>query len=461
MKKLTKILICLMLCVLSIGFVACDKRTEKEKNFTYPAAADAIKGNGGMAVQKGNYLYFVNGYKSITTEGLNKKSTFNVGSLMLMKLDEDGNIVTDEKGLLKDEYYISMHNKLCGYEATNLYIHGEYLYFATPTMEDESKETAGDKDVWAKERTLICRIKLDKTSKVETVYECGVKVENLEYEYYEEGGNLFILVYEKGNSYYADNGNNALIRVHANGKSSSLVATDVTDVVFAENTDEIFYLQDKELKQYNIATAGYTDYATLTNSLDLQFVANGELYATESVSAGDNSGTKLKVSNIANKSGFSDVYTYTESLTLSVTPDGLCVVGAGQDKLVLIRAGHAPIFINVEGASQVEVSGFVNGCVIYVVDKDEKHVIQSISYSNAVAGDTQTPRTLATLTLDVRKFDMASDENYLYLLSKQGSNNYLTRVKVRQNIEEKFEVVGVYENADIPAAEETPAEDEE
>ena len=70
MKKLTKILICLMLCVFSIGFVACDKRTEREKNFTYPAAADPIVGNGGMAVKKGNYLYFVNGYQSISNNDI-------------------------------------------------------------------------------------------------------------------------------------------------------------------------------------------------------------------------------------------------------------------------------------------------------------------------------------------------------------------------------------------------------
>ena len=31
MKKFTKILICLLLCVFSFSFVACDKRTDEEK----------------------------------------------------------------------------------------------------------------------------------------------------------------------------------------------------------------------------------------------------------------------------------------------------------------------------------------------------------------------------------------------------------------------------------------------
>ena len=53
MKKFYKILVCLLLCVFSLGFVACgdDERTPEEKAFTYPASGDAVYGNGGLAVQ--------------------------------------------------------------------------------------------------------------------------------------------------------------------------------------------------------------------------------------------------------------------------------------------------------------------------------------------------------------------------------------------------------------------------
>ena len=147
-----------MLCVFGLGLVACDKRTEKEKAFTYPKSSDYVYGNGGLAVRKGGYVYFVNGYKQVSNlENSNKNDKYTVGALMLMKLGENGELVTDEDGLVKDDYYISMSNKLCGYEATNLYIHGDYLYFVSPILENET----GD-EVWAKERVMFNRIKLDK-----------------------------------------------------------------------------------------------------------------------------------------------------------------------------------------------------------------------------------------------------------------------------------------------------------
>ena len=55
-----------MLCVFGVSFAACDKRSEKEKEFKYPSSSAEVIGNGGLAVQKGNYVYFVNGYKSIS-----------------------------------------------------------------------------------------------------------------------------------------------------------------------------------------------------------------------------------------------------------------------------------------------------------------------------------------------------------------------------------------------------------
>ena len=60
MKKFTKIMVCLLLCVMSVLFVACgDDRSDKEKDFTYSISGD-VYGNSGLAVQKGNYVYFVN-----------------------------------------------------------------------------------------------------------------------------------------------------------------------------------------------------------------------------------------------------------------------------------------------------------------------------------------------------------------------------------------------------------------
>ena len=250
-----------MLCVFGFGLVACgDPRTDEEKNFTYPSSGDTVYGNGGLAVKKGNYVYFVNGYQSID-DITNKKDTYTVGALMLMKLGSNGEVVTNDDGILKDEYFITMNNKLCGYEATNLFIHGSYLYFVSPCLENES----GD-EVWAKERVVFNRIKLDKSSEVEEVYSSGVKYGNIEYEYYEANGKLYILVLEKGESYYANNGTDALIRVDATSKSSSKIENNVSSIAFAKNSNEIFFAKHSNedehyyLKKYDIASNNASEY---------------------------------------------------------------------------------------------------------------------------------------------------------------------------------------------------------
>ena len=104
MKKFTKIIICLVLCVVSLTLVACKDSSKNKKNYVYPTSSDAVSGNDGLAVQCGSYIYFVNGMKTVESMS-NKKDTYTVGSLMVMKLDSNGQVIRDEDELAKDEKY--------------------------------------------------------------------------------------------------------------------------------------------------------------------------------------------------------------------------------------------------------------------------------------------------------------------------------------------------------------------
>ena len=447
-----------MLCVFGFGLVACDNRTPEEKNFTYPASSDTIYGNGGLAVRKGNYVYFVNGYKSVST-ATNKNDTYTVGSLMLMKLGVNGEVVTDDNGLLKDEYYITMSNQLCGYEATNLYIHGDYLYFVSPCLENES----GD-EVWAKERVVFNRIKLDKTSKVEEVYSSGVKYDQLEYKYYENNGGLYILAWEKGDSYYEDNGSNALIRVDATAKSSVIISNDVTHVVFAENFNEIFFEKHSSsdsyyyLKQYNIASNVVGNYTSFEKTFEPKFVSDGKIYITIAHDYG--STTDIKVSTIANKSGFELLYAYSDTVDVSVTPDGAAVVAVSGNVIKLILSAEKIAIITDDEATSIDIIGYTNGCILYY---DDVSNIKLVSYSNAIAGSSVEITTLTSIDAvqeDYAYFDLNEEENYLYFYKKSGDNYYLNRIKVNNNMGEAEEMFGAYLDADIPEVEEEVEEEE-
>lgn len=456
-----------MLCVLGFGFVACDKRTEKEKNFTYPSKSATVYGNGGLAVRKGNYVYFVNGYNSVADE-TNKNKSHKVGALMLMKLDSNGQVVTDENGLLKDEYYITMSNKLCGYEATNLFIHGSYLYFVSPCLENES----GD-EKWAKERVVFNRIKLDKTSKVEEVYSTGVQFDSLEYDYYENNDNLFILCYEQGKSKYNNNGENTLVRVDATGKSSKKISNNVSSVVFADNADEIFYVKDDtknsefELKQYNIVKNEKTDYETFDTSTTAKFVANGKVYVTQKHSIGDTS--DVLVSNIEGAKGFELFRAYDSSAELSITPDGSAIVMVKDNTISLVTGVDSTITITDEDVKDIHVIGYTNGSIVYysqnAKDGDEVYSVKIVSYYNYINGGDTEIKTLVSLSeIDTEAvnntyFDLG--DNYMYFFNKVGGNLYLHRVKLNNNSGEEAEMFGVYLEKDVPEVEDEEVVEEE
>lgn len=453
-----------MLCVFGFGLVACgDPRTEKEKNFTYPLGGDII-GNGGLSVRKGDYVYFVNGYKSIES-ATSKDETFTVGSLMLMKLDSNGQVVTNDEGLVQDDYYITMSNKLCGYEATNLFVWGDYLYFATPSLENES----GDK-VWAKERVVINRIKLDKSSEVEEVYSSGVKVENFKYQYYVNNGQLYILAWEKGASYYEENGTDALIRVDVASKSSSVVETNVQDVVFADNFNEIFFVkhtnEDKYyfLKQYDVASNATINYYADNKTFDIIDVQAGKVFITKAHEYG--SSTDVLSSTISSKSGFEMLYAYLTADSVYITSTGNVVLVAS-NVITIVKDVDDTKIITDEKATAINIIDDTNGCVLYYDKNDEGSSIKLVSYSDALADknvEIQTLTTILAVQEDCAYFDLNKEENMLYFYTIDGKNetsNYLHRLQVNYNIEAEDEMFGVYASDDVPEVEEENEDVEE
>ena len=60
MKRFLKIMFCLLLCVFTILPTACGKNDEDDGGYFKGDVNAPVVGNGGMAVRKGNYLYFVN-----------------------------------------------------------------------------------------------------------------------------------------------------------------------------------------------------------------------------------------------------------------------------------------------------------------------------------------------------------------------------------------------------------------
>ena len=123
MKKFITFTLCLLLCVATLGLSACGGN-KKEKVDTSVAS----RGNGGMVVTRGDYVYFVNGYNSYefySESNLDKK--FTVGGLYRAKLNSDGELSYNEDGSVATAERIS--SDLVGFEYTSLYVFGNYIYY--------------------------------------------------------------------------------------------------------------------------------------------------------------------------------------------------------------------------------------------------------------------------------------------------------------------------------------------
>jgi len=428
MKKFTKILICLILCVFGVSMFGCkDNRTPEEKAFTYPSSTSQTTGNGGMAVRVGNYIYFVNGFKKAGDSERNASNT--VGAVMLAKLNESGELVVNDNGEIKDDYFVRMSDKLSGFEATDLAVFGNYLYFTSVCQEDDAET-----DEWAKTLVDFNRIKLDKTGKVEKIYESTSSNTDVQFKYYEHNGEVKLLVFEKDE--------NKLVEVNTNGDVVNTIE-DVQNVNFANNYSEVFYVRSNDegnikFRTYKMGQSSAFLEHTSFSAPEVKFVENGFAYVLD-----NNVLTKYRTANAGEKTQVLDEFSTYKSVKLAPNGDALIVISEeGSGRIIeVINNGIVESYTLEEDATEVEVIGFGTGTVIY---RDNEKNIKSWNYSKANA----EPVLIATIAdMSTTYFDL--DGSFLYFFETVGSNEYLHRIIIDNGAQEA-ELVGVYVDDDIP-----------
>jgi len=428
MKKFTKILICLILCVFGVSMFGCkDNRTPEEKAFTYPSSTSQTTGNGGMAVRVGNYIYFVNGFKKAGDSERNASNI--VGAVMLAKLNESGELVVNDNGEIKDDYFVRMSDKLSGFEATDLAVFGNYLYFTSVCQEDDAET-----DEWAKTLVDFNRIKLDKTGKVEKIYESTSSNTDVQFKYYEHNGEVKLLVFEKDE--------NKLVEVNTNGDVVNTIE-DVQNVNFANNYSEVFYVRSNDegnikFRTYKMGQSSAFLEHTSFSAPEVKFVENGFAYVLD-----NNVLTKYRTANAGEKTQVLDEFSTYKSVKLAPNGDALIVISEeGSGRIIeVINNGIVESYTLEEDATEVEVIGFGTGTVIY---RDNEKNIKSWNYSKANA----EPVLIATIAdMSTTYFDL--DGSFLYFFETVGSNEYLHRIIIDNGAQEA-ELVGVYVDDDIP-----------
>jgi len=177
-------------------FAACSGLPVLQNN---PAKDAPVYGNGGLAVQKGDYLYFANGY----TPYANLKAGDNNGNAeypalyrakvnaqgkvdVKVEYDDDGEIIFDRAQTIENADIIA--KKVVGFESMGLYIFGDYIYYASP-----NNQKSGNLNLTSR-LVDFYRSKLDRSSDPERLYTTKEVGTSVQYTMLQIGSTVYLEV---------------------------------------------------------------------------------------------------------------------------------------------------------------------------------------------------------------------------------------------------------------------------
>ena len=184
--KISSFLLVFVLCIMAL--VGCTTA-----NLDLPSETAAVVGNGGLAVQKGEYLYFVNGYQSIKDmKSGDNKGGDEYSAIYRVKLNNNNELTFDENGNLENCDLII--DKVCGFEKTALYIFDDYIYYATPNTEKEVSDEVISSNF---ELTDFYRAKLDGTGRTH-IYKTSKASDDTKFAFYKANGanDVYLALYD-------------------------------------------------------------------------------------------------------------------------------------------------------------------------------------------------------------------------------------------------------------------------
>lgn len=465
MKKFIKSLVLVLLVCTSL-LAGCGKQGFKDN----PATNDVVIGNGGYAVQKGDYLYYVNGYIDNYKTTLQNNPELNKGNAVLgaiyrTKLVND-KVQYDENGFVKCTERVV--GDVVGFENGSFYIVDDYIYYITPHMNEDTSGTIRT------DYTNFYRVNVN-----------GLERENLyvsrttgvvDWNAYKIDGKTYLVIIEKSTDANGNTTNN-IVRVDGkSGKAKTLVEGVDTAVLNGNNFIDIsegkeyngfvYYTitDDKKvnkLGKVNIITGEtetYEPFSQATYSL-IDF-KNDSLYLTITLS----NSTKLNriaLNTNENLTNAEYVELTKTSYTSYYTIEGVL------NKLVVVDSSNVMYYLNngvserVLLTSAVTVVGLNNNCVFYI----ENSLLKCLDYTVDNATSETLGSTNKTYLLSLAsQVDFNSGKVYLFASytpessttsDSSSGNYYLNYISLFDKENSKF--VGAFAEGHTP---EKPSDEE-
>ena len=243
MKKSIKYVLALVLCLCFV-LVGCTPKLEMPKG--------NIDSNGGSVVMVGDYVYYANTFVDYTSlsGNANEDKTTNQNALYRVKTDEFGYTTRDDDDFIENIEKVT--TKISGFNNSNMFVVGNYLYFTSPNAHKNKK----GEDLF--KLTTLFRVKLDGTGRQEIL-----STETTQ-------GKLFLVTEETPYLLVFDNSKIIKLTIGDKlGKIETLVS-DVLDVVFPTNygkLDAFYYTTDISEQDKTAGLSGnYLHKFDLTNN---------------------------------------------------------------------------------------------------------------------------------------------------------------------------------------------------
>lgn len=219
-----------MLCSVVMA-AGCDKVDFKMPTPNAADYAGEVKSNGGFAVEKGNYVYFINGVASNTDD--NTYGKVEKGALMRITKAQLAAGEYNKAEILVPSLFVSKNMD------AGLFVHGDYLYYATPTTETNMEGVVENSYVDFK------RIKLDGSEEpMKEKFFHALDSTSLEYRFVKEGETVYCL--------YEENG--ALKSYNTDSKKTTVLVKGASDYFYDRkdvNNANVYYTMSVT---YDIAT---------------------------------------------------------------------------------------------------------------------------------------------------------------------------------------------------------------
>ncbi|MBE7088515.1 MAG: hypothetical protein E7370_03220 [Clostridiales bacterium] len=229
MQKSIKKIICLTVCsamaasvALTAGCSYYGAKALPEVNGDPIFVTEAAQSNGGFAVKKGAYIYFVNGTEVNTA--INDYGTPVKGALMRIHEDDFASRNYAKCDVVVPQIIYS------GNTNAGIYVYGDYVYYATPS-------TAKNSDGEVQNTLLEFKsAKLDGTQAMQGYYYQATD-NTVDYRYVEVDGTVYLLYAASEDLYETGSSVTNIHSVNTQTGEDVLLAYNVTSFIFDENVE--------------------------------------------------------------------------------------------------------------------------------------------------------------------------------------------------------------------------------